>query len=228
MIGTPWIGYENGLDEHRYIVKAYLDTKKLDGSADAGVGISGKLADGLVGYAATVINGGGYGNIAATDAVDYNSRIGIYPVEGLTLDFQFRSGYLGTKTFGAAGEKSTLLQAMTTYGATKNYRVGANYIQNKKDVAGVETKTRAIVAWGRAKFANDFGLYGRYENSNVDLSTAAIDEKENRFIVALEYFANKNIRMSLAWDQAKKTEAGHVAGATSKVSRYGLYTQAKF
>lgn len=155
VIGTPWVGYENGLDGHRYIVKAYTDTKKFDSSADAGVGLYGKFADGLVGYAVTVINGKGYGDITATDAVDYNSRIGIYPVKGLTVDFQFRSGYLGTKTFGAAGEKNTLLQAMTTYGVGKDFRIGANYIQNKEDVAGVETKTRGIVAWGRARFAND-------------------------------------------------------------------------
>lgn len=228
VIGTPWVGYENGLDGHRYIVKAYTDTKKIDSSADAGVGLSGKFADGLIGYAAAVINGKGYGDITATDAVDYNARIGIYPVEGLTIDFQYRSGYLGTRTFGAAGKKNTLLQAMITYGTGKDFRVGANYIQNKEDDSGVETKTRGIVTWGRAKFANDFGLYGRYENSKVDISTSAIDETENRYVVALEYFANKNVTMSLAWDQARTTDAGHTAGATSKVSRYGLYTQAKF
>jgi hypothetical protein len=228
VIGTPWVGYENGIDGHRYIVKAYTDTKGFDASADAGLGLSGKFADGLIGYAVAAVNGKGYGDITATNAVDFNSRIGVYPVDGLTLDFQYRTGYKGTKTLGVAGNKSTLTQAMVTYGATKNYRVGANLIQNKITVAGVDTKTRGIAAWGRAKFGGDFGAYARYENSKVDLATSAVDEKENRYVVAFEYFANKNITMSLAWDQAKKTDRGHTIGATSKVSRYGLYTQSKF
>jgi hypothetical protein len=229
VIGTPWIGYENGLDGHRYIVKAYTDTHGLDSSADAGVGLAGKFADGVVGYALTIVNGKGDGDIAATDAVDFNSRLGIYPVEGLTIDLQYRSGYKGTKTLGAAGTKSTLTQAMLTYAATDNYRVGVNYISDKSTTAAnLETKTTGIAAWTRAKFNDSFGVYGRYENTKVDPNNTTINSKENRFVVAAEYFANKNIRLSLAWDQSKVTDYLNVTGDTRKDSRIGLFTQAAF
>jgi len=229
VIGTPWIGYENGLDAHRYIVKAYTDTHSLDSSADAGIGLAGKFADGLVGYAVTAINGGGYGNITGTDAIDFNSRLGIYPVEGLTIDFQYRTGYLGTKTIGAPGTKSTLTQAMITYGATKNYRVGVNYINNKKTTAAnLETKTTGIAAWGRGKFGGNMGVYGRYENTKTDPNNTIINSKENRYVAAFEYFANDNIIMSLAWDQSKVTDYLNVAGDSRKDSRIGLFTQASF
>jgi len=231
VIGTPWIGYENKLDGHRYITKAYTDTKGFDSSADAGVGLSGKFADGMVGYAVAVVNGKGYGDIGESNAVDYNSRIGIYPVQGLTLDFQYRGGYKGTKKqpIIATEAKSTLMQAMATYSVDKDFRIGANYIQNKAKLTStnVETKTSAIAAWGWAKLGNDFGAYGRYENSKVDVSNVTTNEKENRYVVGLEYFASKNITMSLAWDQSKvKNEIG--TGSTIKDSRYGLFTQAKF
>jgi len=229
VIGTPWIGYENGLDGHRYIVRAYTDTHGLDGSADAGIGLAGKFADGMIGYAATVVNGKGYGDITATDAVDFNSRLGFYPAEGLTVDFQYRTGYKGTKTLGVAGTKSTLTQAMISYGATKNYRVGVNYISNKDTTnAGLVTKTTGIAAWARAKFGDNMGVYGRYENTKVDPNNTIINSKENRFVVAAEYFANKNIRMSLAWDQSKVTDYLNVAGDSRKDSRIGLFTQAAF
>ncbi|MDX8401711.1 MAG: hypothetical protein R8K47_03665, partial [Mariprofundaceae bacterium] len=47
VIGTPWIGYEEGLWKHRYMSKVFVDTYKFDSSADAGIGLKGKLADGL-------------------------------------------------------------------------------------------------------------------------------------------------------------------------------------
>ncbi len=230
VIGTPWVGYENKLGKHRYVSKSYVDTHKFDSSADAGVGLSGKIADGLASYAVAIVNGKGYGDITATDAVDFNSRIGFYPVKGLTIDLGYRSGYLGSKVFGSAGDKSTLTQALITYGMGKDFRIGGNYISNKKTVSATaaETKTTGIETWAWAKFGDGLGAFGRYENTKTDLSTTALNEKENRYVVGLEYFANKNITMSLAWDQAKKTNKGHVAGATSKDSRYGLYTQAKF
>ena len=97
VIGTPWIGYENKLNTHRYVYKSFTDFEKFDDSADAGVGASGKLGDGLFQYAVAGVNGGGYSKIAKTAAVDFNSRLGFYPIEGLTFDLQFRDGYKGTK-----------------------------------------------------------------------------------------------------------------------------------
>ncbi len=228
VIGTPWIGYENGLDGHRYIVKAYTDTHGLDSSADAGVGLAGKFADGLIGYALAVVNGKGYGDITSTDTVDFNSRLGFYPVKGLTVDLQYRSGYKGTKTLGVAGTKSTLTQAMLTYAATDNYRVGVGYISDKSTTAAIETKTTGIATWARARFNDSMGVYGRYENTKVDPNNTIINSKENRFVVAAEYFANKNITMSLAWDQSKVTDYLNVAGDSRKDSRIGLFTQAAF
>jgi len=228
VISTPWVGYENKLDKHRYMVKAYTDTKKFDSSADAGMGISGKFADGLIGYAAAAINGKGYGDITATNAVDFNTRIGLYPIKGLSFDFQYRTGYLGTKTLNVTGTKSTLLQGMTTFSADKDFRIGVNYINNKKDAASTITTTRAIAAWGWVKFGNDWGAYGRYENSRIKKTAEAINQTENRYVAGLEYFANKHITLSLAGDCAKTSNAGHVAGDNVRKTRFGLYTQAKF
>ncbi|MDX8414373.1 MAG: hypothetical protein R8J85_09835, partial [Mariprofundales bacterium] len=94
---TPWIDYEQHLWKHRYFSKVTIDTFKFDDSADAGIGLKGKLMDGLVKYWAVAVNGGGYGNTSQTDGIDFNSRIGVYPVKGLTIDYQFRRGTRGQK-----------------------------------------------------------------------------------------------------------------------------------
>ena len=115
---TPWIDYEQGLWGHRYVAKVMSDQYKFDDSSDLGIGLKGKLLDGMIGYWITETNGTGYGNGARSNGLDFNSRLGIYPVDGLTLDFQFRDGYRGTKTnvasVGTSGVKSTFWQGMIT------------------------------------------------------------------------------------------------------------------
>ncbi|MDX8396046.1 MAG: hypothetical protein R8K22_06505 [Mariprofundaceae bacterium] len=235
VIGTPWVGYENKLDGHRYIVKAYTDTHKLDSSADAGLGFAGKFADGLAAYDVAIINGKGYGDIASSKAVDFNARVGVYPVKGLTLDAQYRTGYKGTKTWNATTQavaagatKSVLSQIMASYGMD-NFRIGANYINNKDtvDATNVDTTRKGLVGWGRVAFG-DFGVYGRYEDSKLDKTGSTVNTKEKRYVAAAEYFINKNITMGFAVDNNKTTNKSFTTGATVKDTKFGLFAQAKF
>jgi len=190
---TPWIDYEQGLWGHRYVSKVMSDNFKFDDSSDLGIGLKGKLADGMVGYWVTETTGAGYGNGAgSTNGMDLNARIGVYPVEGLTLDVQFRDGYRGSKTYSAPagganpaannGVKSTMYQVMATYGMGKDFRVGANYINSKDKLKGTaapfsahgstvfapttigdQVKSTGYGVWGWANFGEGFGAFGRYE-----------------------------------------------------------------
>jgi len=97
---TPWIDYEQGKWKHRYVAKVMSDQYKFDTSADLGFGLKGKVLDGVVDYFVTATNGTGYGKGNPTtghNGIDSNSRIGIHPVKGLDIDFQFMQGYKGTK-----------------------------------------------------------------------------------------------------------------------------------
>ena len=149
---TPWIDYEQGLWKHRYFNKVLIDQNGYDASADLGIGLKGKVAQGKANYWVTYTNGAGY---IHTDrkgkSMDLDARIGYNLMPGLTLDLQYRNGYKGTKTQPANGNsshkynsrtganvatplpetKSTLYQAMATYGQGNDYRVGGNYAVNK-------------------------------------------------------------------------------------------------
>jgi hypothetical protein len=253
---TPWIDYEQGLWKHRYVAQVMTDVYKFDDSFDLGVGLKGKLADGLVQYFVTETNGTGYANAARSGSVDFNSRIGIYPIEGLTLDFQFRDGNRGTKTTVAsvttAGVKSTLMQAMVTYG-TKDFRIGGNYINNSDKansaitstlhhggyvssgynmgtlVANDKLKSTAFGIWGWTKFpGTDFGAFGRYENMKIKLNSGTVNEKLTRFMAGLEYNVIKGVDISLVTDNFKLKSRGGVAANQRKDTRYGLYSQIAF
>jgi len=80
MIGTPWIGYEDKLNKHRFIAKSFVDTHKMASSADAGTGVFGKTD--MFSYDVVSINGGGYGNTATSDKTDLEARFGVHRLKG--------------------------------------------------------------------------------------------------------------------------------------------------
>jgi len=251
---TPWIDYEQGLWKHRYASQVMTDKYKFDDSFDLGLGLKGKVADGMAQYFVTLTNGTGYANAARANAVDVNARVGFYPVEGLTLDFQFRNGYRGSKTqtnntgvtVATAGVKSTLFQTMLSYG-TSDFRVGGNYVSNKDKAnsatasvnhggsvssgyvtaaIGDEVKSTAFGLWAWVKF-DQFGVFGRFENGKNRMNNVVGDEKLTRFVAGAELFANKNVTLSLVGDNTKLTNRGGVTANQRKDTRFGLYSEIK-
>ena len=252
---TPWIDYEQGLWKHRYASQVFTDKYKFDDSFDLGVGLKGSLADGMVKYFVTETNGTGYANAARYNSIDLNARIGIYPVKGLTLDFQFRDGYRGSKRqtivagtqVNTAGVKSAMMQAMVSYG-TDDFRIGGNYVANKdkaKDATasishggnvssafvtaatGDVVKNNAFAVWGWAKFGGGFGAFARYENMNTKLNTVATKEKLTRYMGGLEYTVTKGVTFAAVVDATKLKNRGGVTANTRKDTRYGIITQVK-
>lgn len=227
---TPWIDYEQHLWGHRYVAKVASDYFKFDDSSDLGIGLKGDVADGLVKYWVTETTGAGYGNkTGSTKGMDLNARVGVYPIEGLTLDAQFRDGYRGTKTLGVVGTKNQLVQVMATYGMGKDWRVGANWLSNKgRDSLGVNKgtniKANGYSVWGTAKFGGNFGAYARYD-AMKDKSAAGVQTAKNtRIVGGIEYAPIKNVTFSLGLENYKNAVVG---GATTKTSRVGLFTQVK-
>jgi len=223
MIGTPWIGYQDKLNKHRFISKSYVDTHKMASSADAGVGVFGKVD--MFSYDIVSINGGGYGNTAKTEKTDIEARFGVKPIKGLTVDLGYRSGYLGKFVATTTENKNTLTQVLVTYGqkGDLSYRVGANVISNKVvDDLGVAAdktiKGTEFWAWVRS---GEFGGYIRNESTDYDVTGLA---KEKRTVVSLDYHTAKGVVISLVSD--KTTDVG---GASNKEnSTTGLFSQFKF
>jgi len=206
---TPWIDHQEEQNEHRYVFKTFVDTYGFETSSDLGVGLKGKVLDGLVGYWVTVTNGTGYskGNVqSGNNGLDYDARISLYPMEHIGLDFQYVNGFRASKTFinGAtvAGVKSTMWQAQITY-ITHEYGVGFGYVNNKdeaKDATGY-TKTHGVTKynlnaandalksdgyylWGRSELPMEhFGIFGTYEYlKNKPRKIAAMSTKADEKI----------------------------------------------
>jgi len=226
VIGTPWIGYEDKLFKHRYASKSYVDRKKFDSSADAGVALAGKLGGKTFSYNVALVNGAGYSKISASNAMDLNVRLGIYPLKGLTLDFNYRDGYMGKKTFAAVDPaKQTVLQALATYG-NHSYRVGAEYVNHEHAATDAVTDIGLIV-WGRAKWGA-MGAFARFEQTDSDKGSTAVVQSETRSLLGAEYFIRKGVKMALVFDQSNTDNSGFTAGENKKKSHFGLVAQVNF
>ena len=242
---TPWIDHEEHLWGHGYFSPVLIDKNGYDASSDLGIGLKGELLDGMANYWFTYTNGPGYShpgglNNKLGDSMDFDSRIGINPLPGLTLDFQYRNGYKGTKfrpataAQKAAETKSILEQVMVTYGVGHDFRIGANYARNKTSktqaVPAVADVTQSAYAlWGWAKFAGDFGAFGRYEYTKDD-KLAASQLKKIRYAGGIEYFPAKHVTLALGYDYTKTTIGGAptIANPEIKDTRYGLWSEFKF
>jgi len=229
---NPWIDYEQGLWKHRYFSKVTSDEFKYDDSADVGVGLKGKLMDGLVKYWVVGVNGGGYSNLAQSNAIDYKARVGVYPLKGLTIDVGFNTGFRGKKTFGTAKLKQTMYQVMVTYG-THDYRFGGDWINNKDKVSKlIEANTYAL--WGWAKLGAGFGAVGRWEQEKAFAINALtgvsgnIEQKRTRYLLGVDYAPVKHIVFTVGYVNDKTTTANFTVGQSKETRQVGVWSQFKY
>ncbi|MDQ6953405.1 MAG: hypothetical protein Q9M15_07755 [Mariprofundaceae bacterium] len=226
IIETAWIGHEDHLSGHRYLSKSFVDQAKWDDSADSGIGVFGKVADGMLNYDVNLVNGAGYKKTSPSNSQDISARVGLAPIEGLTIDLGYRDGYRGSKTLikgvAATGTKQTLTQLMVTYGMGHDFRVAAGYAENKvAPTGGVSRTDKGLNLWAWAKVTDQLGAFVNYEEIKFGKIGSS---KEKRTVVSLDYKANKKVKLSLMYTDLKNVKGV----STSKETIAGLYTQYKF
>jgi hypothetical protein len=253
---TPWIDNQEEQNEHRYVFKTYVDTWGFDDSSDLGIGLKGKLLDGMVGYFVTETNGQGYGggNVSAgNNGLDFNSRVSLYPMAELSLDIQFRDGFRGTKTFinnaTSAGIKSRLFQGQIAY-TPKGYGIGLGYVNNKdsaRDTAGLsvthgstyvlttagggnkELKSDGYYLWARGDLGSGFGAFGNIEYlQNKQQIAGTTNEKINRYVAGLEYSPVKHVTFAAVYDTTAYKNYESVLNKKRNENKFGLYSEVKF
>ena len=220
---------------HRYVSKIMPDRLGLESSADAGIGLAGRVLGGKIRYQMAILNGAGYNNTKLTNGQDESIRLELRPFQGLIAEVGYRTGYRGKKSFnngqtsfsgltttnttpgtaGIFGGRQRMVHAMLTYGSGKDYRVGVNYIKDK-DRAKQYLETTAYGAWGWANVVKTsmgtLGVLGRYENikqtpynSLGSLVTNISDQRRVRVLIGVELKPTKGPVFTLAYSTEKYT-----------------------
>ena len=80
IIDTPYAPYYDSFVGIRYIRESFPKQYRLVDTADAGVGVYGTHADGLVDWNASLLNGEGYSNLEVDKGKQINARVTVDPL----------------------------------------------------------------------------------------------------------------------------------------------------
>jgi hypothetical protein len=120
---TPWVAYVDGLYGYRWIEKTLIDRTGFAYTADWGVHAQGVLPGGVVSYAVSALDGGGYRDPSRSNSIDVEGRVG-----AKFSDFQLGvGGYSGKR--GEDGGRTPALRTarrvtMAAAYTPKAFRVG--------------------------------------------------------------------------------------------------------
>lgn len=240
----PWIPYVEGLYGYRYVENTLIDRLKVGTSADWGLHAGGKLADGMVNYAASVVNGNGYKNPSRTKGMDFEGRIGFEPIKGLNLGAGFYNGKLGQDTQGGAATRTaSRWNAVVAY-VNPMFRVGAEYFSaqdwnigsnNAVLSAKPSDKADGYSLWGSVSPMEKVTLFTRYDAAKPNKDTAPT-LKDTYYNLGVSYQARKNVDLALTYKHEKvdngsvtTASSGTIGGTTDGTyNEIGVWSQVKF
>lgn len=234
-----WIPFVEDLYGYRYIENTVVDRLKFGTSADWGVHVGGDVFDGKIGYALSGVNGGTYSNPSRSESqdLDFEGRLSLSPVEGLTLA---AGGYRGK----LAKQAPTRHIAMRTNGLVaynaKRFGVGAEYFQAANYMTVDKPKqdrSRGASAWASVVVYEPVSVFGRFDwaKMSLDLNPDLVDTYA---LGGVEYKFNKAVNLALAY-KTETAKAGQVKSSNGtvgtkapkekgKYDEYGLWAQYKF
>jgi hypothetical protein len=224
---TPWVPMVEDLYGYLYVEKVLADRLKFGTSADWGLHAFGKSASGMFNYAVAAVNGGGYKNPSRSKGVDFEGRISVVPVTGLTLAAGFYSGHLGKETQTVSSlHTATRTDALVVYGTSK-YRVGAEYMEARnwnQVLTSATDKAEAYSLWGVVNFSPKYSAFARFDSAKPS-KLLAPTLKDTYFDIGLSYRPMAKMTEHGSYTNAFFTNGGSVDG---KYSEIGVWAQLKY
>jgi hypothetical protein len=236
----PWVPFVEDLYGFRFVENVIIDRLKFGTSADWGLHGGGKLSDGMVNYAVSVVNGAGYKNPTRSNSMDVEARVGFAPMKGLTLALGGYSGKLGKDIEGSATPTQHTAQRADALVAYMDgpLRVGAEYFQAKdwNQVTTVASdKADGFSLWGSYNFNPKWGAFARADSAKTskDLNS---DLKDEYFNIGVVSRPRKNIDVAFVYKHEKvdgggtvSTSNGAIGGLNEgKYDEFGVWTQVAF
>ena len=227
-----WVPFVESLYGYRFVENTLIDRTKFGSSTDWGVHAGGTLANGIVTYAISAIDGQGYKTLArSSDTIDLEGRIGVNPIKEITLGI---GGYTGKEGKSAGNLLDTAtphtaqrFDAVAAY-TGKRIRAGVEYFaaRNWNTVTSLPNdRSEGWSAFGSFAFTRNVAIFGRYDwlKPSQDLNPLFKDHYLN---VGLDFKPIPPIDLALVY---KRERANHGTLSTSNGSiggpDYGAYDE---
>jgi outer membrane murein-binding lipoprotein Lpp len=220
----PWIPFAEEVYGYRWIEQVVTDRTGFGTSTDWGVHASGSLAKGLLNYAVSVVDGGGYRNPLRSRSVDVEGRVSLN-YHGIVAAV---GGYAGKRAadtftpFSPVNNATTPVQTGTSvqtfhtanrFNALLAYtsdtlRFGAEYFwaRNWNQVTRIPSDTSdGWSAFGAYRFDPRFSVFARYDRVKPtrDLFPAITD---HYFNAGISYQPVKIVEFALVY---KRDQVNH-------------------
>ena len=232
----PWVPYVEDLYGYRYVENVLIDRVGFGTSADWGIHFKG--ANGIVNYAAGVVNGHGYSDPSRSGSVDVAARVGFAPIEGLDVGIGAYSGKLGQDT-----DANPAQHTATRYDAVANYRtsgfdVGGEYFRadDWKNVTKTATDSADGLSVWVSVPVSSVELFARYDTDkpSKDLNP---DLKDTYYNAGVQIHPLKPLLVAFAYKH-QTVDAGlggsvggvgsSVPGAKGSFDELGVWAQLKW
>lgn len=220
-----WVPFVERLYGYRFVENTLIDRTKFGTSADWGVHVGGTLANGLVSYAASAINGAGYKTLSrSSDTIDLEGRLSVNPIKEITIGVGGYTGKLGKSGANlpdsATPHTASRLDAVVAY-TGKRARAGVEYFtaKNWNNVNTVASdKSDGWSAFASFALTPKIGVFGRYDwvKPSKDINPAL---KDHYFNVGLNYKPVPPLDLALVY---KRDRASNGFIATSNGTIGGL------
>jgi hypothetical protein len=246
----PWIPYAEGAYGYRFVEKTIIDREGFGNSADWGLNLNG--ASGMINYSISAVNGGGYKNPTRSKTVDWEGRLGVTPIDGLTIAAGFYTGDLGQDTEAKEAAAKAIAATPTTPAVaaiSKNTATRTNFLADWKG-AGLNVGVEYFTAknFGSSFIFNNttdsedgysvygsydipdtaFGVYARYDSvkPKKDVESSL---KDTYYNAGFAWHANKNITWAFGIKSDDlKDDSTSPATVDLKTQEVGVWLQAKY
>lgn len=232
-----WVPYAESVAGFRYIDQMMVDRLRLGTSADWGVHLLGRMANGLISYQVSAVDGDGFRQPQLSGTIDLEGRLS-FRYKGIEAGIGGYSGKLGANSDGARPyRRAERLNALLAY-KTDLFTIGGEYLaaRNWGRVLASAPRDEAE-AWGlfgSYAFRPDWALFGRFEWSEPNQRTRPTVDA-TYFNIGLQYSPIDAIDLALVYkrDEADNgrvtTGAGAIGGAAGGArNEVGLYGQFRF
>ena len=240
----PWVPFVESVNGYRYVENMFVDRTKFGTTTDWGVHVFGTLANGLVSYAGSAIDGSGFrrpaiGTANRTGWIDLEGRVSAN-YHHVTAAVGGYSGKLGKAVTGTPTyNKAERFDALLAY-TDSRIRIGGEYLWTRdwNDVTQIDpTKTNTTTgysAFASYAFGKRYSVFGRYDWLNPTDHTApsAIDRYFN---LGVAWRAVDGVDLALVYKRDKAdnlvftSSNGAVGGVkTGTYDEIGMFTQVKF
>ena len=238
----PWIPFVEDLYGYRYVENTLIDRTKFGTSSDWGLHVLGKLADGLISYQVSAVNGSGYkkpgfiGGANRTDGLDVEGRVNLN-WDGFTLGVGGYTGKLGAAHGAVTHHTANRFDAIAAY-QWEGLRVGVEYFKAHDWNTVTSTNKDSDDGYGAFasyNFTPEWGVFGRYDWARPTVKTAAnvlVSRPKNTYYnFGVTYSPTKIVDLSLVYkhdaasDGFLSDQNGTIGGLAQGPGHSGHYNE---